>query len=50
MSGTIDPSAAAAIQLTLIEDLRVAAAATSDRKRLVHSIDVALASSVSRPL
>jgi TetR/AcrR family transcriptional repressor of nem operon len=46
VSGTIDPPAAAALLLTLIEGLRVVAKATRDRKRLVRSIDVALASLV----
>jgi hypothetical protein len=49
VAGT-NPPAAAALQLTLIEGLRVVAKATRDRKRLVHSIDVALASSALNPL
>jgi TetR/AcrR family transcriptional repressor of nem operon len=41
---SVDATAAASFVLTVIEGLRVVAKATSDRRRLVHSIDVALAS------
>lgn len=40
---SVDPAATAAFLLTLMEGLRVVAKATADRRRLIRSIDVAIA-------